>query len=164
MEPHVDWFNFMSYDIHGTWDGNSPWTKSVVQPHTNLSEISEGLDLLWRNDIDPGKVVLGEAFYGRSFTLADPSCTKPGCPFKENNDESGGDPGECTDTRGILSNAEVQEIIKEHDLTPILDEETAVKYIVWNVDQWYAQWTQYGADSMANALLVIGYLMMTQKH
>lgn len=24
LEPNVDWFNFMSYDIHGTWDGNNP--------------------------------------------------------------------------------------------------------------------------------------------
>ncbi|KAL6229089.1 hypothetical protein BDW75DRAFT_235460 [Aspergillus navahoensis] len=139
MESHVDWFNFMSYDIHGTWDGNSPWTKSVVQPHTNLSEISEGLDLLWRNKIDPHKVVLGEAFYGRSFTLADPTCTVPGCPFREGDDASGGDPGECTDTRGILSDAEIQEIIKEHDLTPVFDKEAAVKYIVWNSNQWYGQ-------------------------
>jgi len=27
----------MSYDIHGTWDGNSKWSEPVVQPHTNLS-------------------------------------------------------------------------------------------------------------------------------
>lgn len=39
MEPYVDWFHFMSYDIHGTWDGNSPYTKSVVQPHTNLTGV-----------------------------------------------------------------------------------------------------------------------------
>lgn len=25
LEPEVDWFNFMSYDIHGTWDGNNPY-------------------------------------------------------------------------------------------------------------------------------------------
>lgn len=37
MEPFVDWFNFMSYDIHGTWDGDSPYTVAVVQPHTNLT-------------------------------------------------------------------------------------------------------------------------------
>lgn len=37
MAPHVNWFNVMSYDIHGTWDGNSKWTETVVQPHTNLT-------------------------------------------------------------------------------------------------------------------------------
>ena len=24
LEPYVDWFNMMTYDIHGTWDGDSP--------------------------------------------------------------------------------------------------------------------------------------------
>ncbi|PYI32226.1 glycoside hydrolase [Aspergillus indologenus CBS 114.80] len=118
MEPYVDWFHFMSYDIHGTWDGNSPYTKSVVQPHTNLTEIKEGLDLLWRNNIDSQKVVLGEAFYGRSFTL------------------SGGNPGKCTATSGILSDAEIQEVISEHGLTPMFDEAAGIKYIVWNDNQW----------------------------
>jgi chitinase len=37
MAPNVDWFNLMSYDIHGTWDGDSEWTEAVVQPHTNLT-------------------------------------------------------------------------------------------------------------------------------
>lgn len=40
MAPYVDWFNLMSYDIHGTWDGNSEWTRAVVQPHTNLTGTS----------------------------------------------------------------------------------------------------------------------------
>jgi chitinase len=131
MSPYVDSFNFMSYDIHGTWDGNSPYTKSVIQPHTNLTEITEGLDLLWRNNIDPAKVVLGLGFYGRSFTLSDPTCTTPGCPFS-----GGGDQGECTQTSGILSNSEIQDIITKYDLTPVLDKEAAVKYIVWNTNQW----------------------------
>ena len=131
MEPYVDWFNFMSYDIHGTWDGDSPYTQAIVQPHTNLTEITQGLDLLWRNNISPSKVVLGEAFYGRSFTLSDPSCNTPGCPFS-----GGGNPGTCTQTSGILSDAEIQVIISDENLTPILNEEAAVKYIVWNTNQW----------------------------
>lgn len=103
----------------------------MVQPHTNLTEISEGLDLLWRNNIEPSKVVLGMGFYGRSFTLSDPSCSTPGCPFS-----GGGNPGQCTQTSGILSNSEIQDVIAQYDLTPILNEEAGIKYIVWDSDQW----------------------------
>ncbi|KUI60196.1 Chitotriosidase-1 [Cytospora mali] len=131
MEPYLDWFNIMTYDIHGTWDGNNPYTQAVVQAHTNLTEIDEALDLLWRNGIDSSKVVLGLGFYGRSFTLKDSSCTIPGCPFA-----SGANPGECTATSGILSDAEIQSIISANDLTPVLDQAAAVKYIVWDSDQW----------------------------
>ncbi|GAB7351190.1 hypothetical protein MBLNU459_g1634t2 [Dothideomycetes sp. NU459] len=131
LEPYVDWFNFMSYDIHGTWDGTSPYTKAIVQPHTNLTEISQGLDLLWRNNIKPSKVVLGLGFYGRSFTLKDSSCNTPGCAFS-----GGGNPGNCTQTSGILSNAEIQRIIKAYSLTPVLDSQAGIKYITWNSNQW----------------------------
>ncbi|KAH8799635.1 glycoside hydrolase family 18 protein [Xylogone sp. PMI_703] len=128
---YVDWANFMAYDIHGTWDGASQWTSAIVQPHTNLTEIAEGLDLLWRNNVDPAKVVLGLAFYGRAFTLSDPGCTKVDCPFS-----SGGNPGECTGTAGILSNAEIQRIITANSLTPTLDTTAGVKYMAWDSNQW----------------------------
>lgn len=70
----------------------------MLAAHTNLTEIQLALDLLWRNDIDPSKVVLGIGFYGRSFTMEDSSCNIPGCAWS-----SGGNPGTCTDTEGILS-------------------------------------------------------------
>ena len=42
----------------------------------------------------PGTVNLGIGFYGRSFTLANPSCNTAGCPMK-----GGGTPGPCTGKR-----------------------------------------------------------------
>ncbi|KAL4935574.1 hypothetical protein BDV06DRAFT_217331 [Aspergillus oleicola] len=80
MVKHVDWINVMTYDLHGVWDAQDP-IGSIVQGHTNLTEIKTALELFWRVDIPPAKLVLGLGFYGRSFTLADPECTKPGCPF-----------------------------------------------------------------------------------
>ena len=62
----VDWFNMMSYDLHGTWDSTDKYIGSIIGAHTNLTEIDLALQLLWRNDIDPGKVTLGLGFYGRS--------------------------------------------------------------------------------------------------
>lgn len=70
----VDYFNYMSYDLHGTWDKGNVWTGAFLDSHTNLTEIEPDLDLLWRNNVPPQKVNLGLAFYGRSFTLADTSC------------------------------------------------------------------------------------------
>lgn len=70
----------------------------MVGSHTNLTEIKESLDLLWRAGVVPSQVVLGMGFYGRSFTLSDLSCTGPGCPFT-----SAGAAGPCSNTAGILS-------------------------------------------------------------
>ena len=150
MEQYVDWFNVMNYDIHGTWDGNNPYTEAVVAPHTNLTEISQGLDLLWRNNINPSKVVLGLGFYGRSFTLKDPSCKVPRCAFS-----GGGNPGSCTGVAGILSNAEIQRIIAASNLVPALDTTAAVKYMSWDSNQWvsYDDETTYAMKrTFANSL------------
>lgn len=131
MQNYVDWLNFMSYDIHGTWDGTNKETGPYVRPHTNWTEIATGLDLLWRDGVDPAKVTLGLGWYGRSFTLANPSCSTPGCVFS-----SGGNAGECTKSAGTLSNAEINRIIAQYGLTPTFDEEAAVNWISWDSNQW----------------------------
>ncbi|KAL2802320.1 hypothetical protein BJX63DRAFT_415312 [Aspergillus granulosus] len=69
----------MSYDLHGAWDGHSDWVEPELNSHTNLTEITNALDLLWRNNIEPDEVVLGIAFYARVFAASNPSCMEPGC-------------------------------------------------------------------------------------
>ena len=95
-----------------------------------MTEISDGLDLLWRNNIDPAKVNLGLAFYGRSMTLASSSCNTPGCPFV-----SAGNAAPCSNAAGVLLNTEIADIISDKHLTPTLDKTAAVKMITWG-DQW----------------------------
>jgi chitinase len=97
-----------------------------------LTEITTSLDLLWRNQINPSKVNLGLAFYARTFTMSDPSCSAPGCLF-----ESAGDAGLCTNSIGTLSNAEIADRIAENNLTPTHYTDAAVKVITWG-DQWVA--------------------------
>ncbi|RKK64719.1 hypothetical protein BFJ69_g16581 [Fusarium oxysporum] len=131
LEPSVDWFNVMSYDLHGAWDIGNKWTGAFVGAHTNLTEIKSSLDLLWRNKVSPSKVVLGLAFYGRAVTLASPSCPEPGCPYL-----SAGDAGKCSGEAGILFNSEITDLIHDKKLRPKLYKDAAVKTIQWNDDQW----------------------------
>ncbi|KAL2130498.1 hypothetical protein VTI74DRAFT_6334 [Chaetomium olivicolor] len=58
MEPYLDWFNFMSYEIHGVWDSTAKFTGPYIRPHTNLTEVQDGLSLLWRAGVSPSKVAL----------------------------------------------------------------------------------------------------------
>ncbi|KAL2211280.1 chitinase [Sarocladium strictum] len=131
LEATVDWFNLMTYDVHGSWDIDNQWTGPWANSHTNMTEIQMGLDLMWRNGISPNKVTMGMAFYSRSFTLTNAaSCSGVGCRVA-----SAGDPGRCSDTAGVLLHPEIAEIIKEHGLTPQLHRDAAVKTISWG-DQW----------------------------
>nr|QDJ94336.1 chitinase chiC3 [Cordyceps cicadae] len=131
LAEFADWINIMSYDLHGVWDSTNP-IGSIVQGHTNLTEIQLAAELFWRVGIPPSKLALGFGFYGRAFTLADSSCTKPGCAFS-----SGAKPGVCTGTSGYLSYYEVEDILsKNKALKPVYDKEAAVKYLTFDKDQW----------------------------
>ncbi|KAJ5113892.1 glycoside hydrolase family 18 protein [Penicillium angulare] len=127
LESYVDWFNLMTYDLHGTCIN-----KLLTYPpaHTNLTEITQTLDLMWRNSIDPSKVVMGMGFYGRSFTLSDPTCTAAGCPFS-----GGGTPGDCSASAGTLMYSEIQEIVA-NGATVIEDKDAAVAIVTWDENQW----------------------------
>ncbi|KAI1373922.1 glycoside hydrolase superfamily [Hypoxylon crocopeplum] len=130
LEPHIDWFNIMTYDIHGVWDGTVQSIGPYAYAHTNLTEIQLALELLWRNNVNPGRVVMGLGFYGRSFTMKDPSCMHSGCEFSD-----GAHGGECTGTPGVLSAAEIVKIIA-NGATITFDEEAAVKIVTWDSNQW----------------------------
>lgn len=132
LAKHVDFFNIMSYDMHGAWDKGNVWTGEFLNAHTNLTEIRTALDLLWRNDIEPEMVVLGIAFYGRVFTAESMSCMEPGCKFA-----SAGRPGNCSQEIGFLLNSELVDIIDVKNLSPALYEKAAVKVISWD-NQWVA--------------------------
>ncbi|GAO19284.1 hypothetical protein UVI_02063400 [Ustilaginoidea virens] len=131
MEQHVDWFNMMSYDLHGTWDGTNPYLGAFVNAHTNLTEIDTALNLLWRNDIKPEKVIMGMGFYGRSFTLSNPGCATAGCGFR-----AGGNPGKCSASAGTLMYSEIKDIISSGKATVTTDKDAAVKIVTFDGDQW----------------------------
>lgn len=54
----------VTYDLHGAWDSPEDQIGSYVYAHTNLTEITDALDLLWRNDVPANKVNMGLGFYG----------------------------------------------------------------------------------------------------
>lgn len=130
IEGIVDWFNVMTYDLHGTWDSTDPYIGPYVYAHTNLTEIDQTMDLFWRNNIAPSKINLGLGFYGRSFTLTDPTCTQAGCPFS-----SGGNPGQCSQSAGTLMDSEITAIIAA-GATSTVDEVAAVNIVTWDTNQW----------------------------
>ncbi|KAH8682064.1 hypothetical protein BX600DRAFT_429956 [Xylariales sp. PMI_506] len=131
MTVYADWINFMTYDLHGQWDSPADSIGSYIYAHTNLTEIALGLDLLWRNSVPASKVNLGIGFYGRTYTLTDPTCILPGCPFT-----AGGLPGLCTQTEGYLSYDEISGVISRNNYTVQWDKVAGVKYFAYGDSQW----------------------------
>lgn len=131
MEPYVDWFNVMSYGLHGPWDATNG-QGAYVKPTTNLTEIDQKLAMgFWRLKIPMSKLNLGLAYYGRSYTLADPTCTAPGCAWSDV-----GAQGACSLNPGVLMNAEIRNIIGNYSIKPTLDKAAAINYFTYSGNQW----------------------------
>lgn len=142
--------------IHGIWDQRIEWTGPYLKGHTNLTEIEDGLNLLWRNGITPDQVVIGYGFYSRGFQMANPSCNQPpNCQF------SGPSfPGDCTNEAGILLYAgktincalplwarhqltrmdpKMTEVVghkKEFSSEVFYDKQSSVKWMIYGSNEW----------------------------
>ncbi|CAD6447523.1 8ee79419-bd96-49f7-bc53-35763a80c0cc [Sclerotinia trifoliorum] len=106
MQPYVDFFGLMTYDLHGPWDASVSAMGKPVIGQTNIPEIYNWTLPLWYNGLDPSKINMGLAYYGRGYTLADSSCNHIGCKWSEPSL-----PGPCTNFGGVMSLQEINNII-----------------------------------------------------
>ncbi|KAF7378493.1 hypothetical protein MSAN_00276700 [Mycena sanguinolenta] len=123
----------MTYDLHGVWDGTDVGQTLDTLfwlTQTAMTEIEAAFDLYWRVNVDPSQVVMGFAFYGRSYTLSTSDCSDPGCPWS-----SGAPAGPCSNNVGSLMWAEINAIVGP-DLQAVIqtDEVAAVNYAVFGTD------------------------------
>jgi hypothetical protein len=58
------------------------------------------------------------------------ACNRPGCTY-----ESGGQRGKCSKEVGILLNSEIDDLVKQHGVTPVLYKKEAAKVAIWG-NQW----------------------------
>jgi chitinase len=131
MEPYVDWFGFMAYDLHGPWDVNvAALGAPKVRPHTDIREIKKGLLPMAFAGVNPYKINFGLSYYGRGYTLEDSSCNRMDCLFS-----GPSKPSSCVNYEGVMSNREIQQLIVEKSLKPTLVAEAMVKQVTWE-DQW----------------------------
>lgn len=128
MAEYVDFFNFMSYDLHGAWEIDTLGPE--VRSQSSILDIENDITPLWFDGVPPSKINLGIPYYGRGYTLQNSSCSDLRCPYT-----GPSDPGNCTNTAGVLSLREIEVIIKQRNLVPKLLEEEMVKQISWD-DQW----------------------------
>ncbi|CAG8962203.1 hypothetical protein HYFRA_00005255 [Hymenoscyphus fraxineus] len=129
MQPSVDFFNFMAYDIHGSWEANR--LGAQVRTQASILDINTNIVPLWFDGVEPDKVNLGIPYYGRGYTLSNRSCTDINCPYSGPNRG-----GACSQSDGILTLKEIQDLIKQKNLTPKLIPDIMQKTIVYDGDQW----------------------------
>jgi chitinase len=140
--------------------------------HNNWEEVEGALTMIMRAGVKSDKVLLGIGYYGRSFKLADKSCTKmreceyqdPGPLIPEDDNYTNlAKPGRCTKSGGTLALFEINEIINNQGVVPEYDEKSVSQLLVYNDGQ---DWIGYD-DSFtiaiklkrANELCLGGYIV-----
>jgi chitinase len=106
MAKLLDYFVFMTYDLHGQWDYGNKFANpscpngNCLRSHINRTETRNSMSMITKAGVPASKVIIGIASYGRSFRMADKSCTGPQCLFTGSYSVSEAEPGPCTDTAG----------------------------------------------------------------
>ncbi|KAF8750314.1 hypothetical protein RHS01_09455 [Rhizoctonia solani] len=117
----IDWFNHMTYDLHGVWDKDSKF----LGPNENVPS---------------NKVALGLGFYGdRSSSLVLLAQSLVNDRFRR--DIGPAKAGACTGAAGVLSYSEIQAAIngtsgkrKRASANVVWDKTAAVKYAYWTTN------------------------------
>ncbi len=97
----VDFFNLMTYDIHGVWDRSK-----LIGANSDMPYIFDAVQYILDAGISPNKLVLGLAAYGHTFTLADTTCSTVGCTF------SSAAYGGCAGADGFMPYFSIDEYVR----------------------------------------------------
>ncbi|KAI0096415.1 glycoside hydrolase superfamily [Nemania sp. FL0031] len=151
MSEYLDYIVYMTYDLHGQWDYNNPWTQSgckagnCLRSHVNMTETMSALVMVTKAGVPSDKVVVGVSSYGRSFRMIDPSCTGPLCTYAGPN--STATRGRCTKTNGYISNAEINELIATGDVSKKWTDDTESDYVIYGNGDWVAYMDEANKES-----------------
>jgi len=100
LSQNLDFFNLMSYDIHGTWD-----FPKEIGAHSDMRVIENTIDYMLQEGTPSDKIVIGLGTYGRIYTLSDPACRDIGCSF------SGAASGGCAGADGFMPYFTIDEYV-----------------------------------------------------
>ncbi|XP_046598340.1 acidic mammalian chitinase-like isoform X2 [Neodiprion lecontei] len=125
----VDMITLMEYDFHGPWNNftgpNAPLYVGTWETtdYEQIFNINASVHYWLEQGASAEKLLLGTAFYGRTFTLANSSETTPGSPAT-----GVGEAGTYTQESGVLSYYEILGKYSEENWTIVFDDNQQVPY------------------------------------
>lgn len=128
-----------------------------LRSHVNKTETENALVMVTKAGVPANKVLVGISSYGRSFGMIDPSCTGPMCKYGGSFDVSTAEAGQCTNTSGYISNAELNDIMSNVNASQEgykgrvwYDTESASDMMVYGTTGKITTWVAYMADDTKN--------------
>ena len=122
MAEVLDYVVYMTYDLHGQWEGGNQFSQdgcpagSCLRSHVKLTETNYALAMIIKAGVPTRKLSVSVSSYDRSFKMTQPGCTDPMCTFTE--PTSGAKKGRWTKTAGYISKSEIYGILAANDSSP----------------------------------------------
>ncbi|KAK8769157.1 hypothetical protein V5799_014378 [Amblyomma americanum] len=137
MQNYVDWFNVLAYDLRGPWNRFTDvhsilYKRASDPPYFQRLTIAEGMKRLVRMGAPKEKLMLGMAFYGRSYVLRD--ARDHGVKARINFDEEA-EAGPFVTSTELKGYYEICMDIKFGNWTRVFDNEAMCPY-AYRGDQW----------------------------
>lgn len=131
LSESLDWFNVMTYDFHGSWDGktghNSPLYSGGDDSFSSNATINHYIE----RGAPPKKLVMGIPTYGQSFTLSSADNNGLNAPSV-----GAGTPANTTNAPGTLSFYEICERTKKNGWSVERDPENNMGPHAFKDQQW----------------------------
>lgn len=125
----MDYINLMTFDYHTSADGKTG-INSPLFADPQYGSINATTNLWIKNGASPSKLLLGLAFYGRSFTLADKKHNGLGVPST-----NAGRAGQYSQEQGFLTYLEICLELRTNAWTIHFDQNSRTPYAIKG-DQW----------------------------
>lgn len=126
---YVDWFNIMSYNVAGRWNG----VTNCQSPLNNKNDsVTKAVEYFTKGH-SPDKFNLGISFFGTTFTLPKETENTEKTLYSPISDVPSV-PGKCTKQTGYLSYFEILDLKKDN--TVFYSEDGSCHYFVYNKTQW----------------------------
>nr|CAI5843686.1 unnamed protein product [Callosobruchus analis] len=138
LNKYLDFITIMTYDYHIASENVTGHVSPLYRVSADRTEEERHLNINasiheWiERGASPENINLGIPFYGRAYTLADPSKTGLGAPVSKP-----GIAGPYTQEAGTIGYHEVVERLASGDWTYVFDEQQAAPH-VYSGDQWMA--------------------------
>ncbi|XP_043277640.1 acidic mammalian chitinase-like isoform X2 [Venturia canescens] len=135
ISKYLHFINLMTYDLHGSWEPqtgiNAPLYPAASETGLSRELTVDACVKYWlAQGVDPEKLVLGVASYGRTFTLANPSNNGVGAPT-----QGPGSAGPYTRESGFYGYNEICDMQSSAEWTVVFDKERRCPY-AYNGKQW----------------------------
>lgn len=158
MEKYVDWFNVLAYDLRGTWNRFTDvhsilYKRANDPPYFRDLTIAQGMKRLVRMGAPKRKLMLGIAFYGRSYVLwnARDHGVKARIKFGEQ-----AEAGPYVNSNELKSYYEICMDIKTGNWTREFDDEAKCPY-AYSGDQWIGYEDEESVGHKMDFILREGY-------